>query len=66
MNKSIAESERVIDESEAENVKLAKARSEEHAEYETKIADADNGIKIMEECIEAVHTLLEGGTPSLA
>lgn len=66
LNKSIAKSEKKIEDTNHENAQLDKVREDEHADFQQKVADADEGIRIMEECIEAVQTLLAGGELSLA
>lgn len=58
---SIAESERVIEELNTRNQVIDKQRAEEHAEYEQRMADAEHGIQLMNECIEVVNEHLLGG-----
>lgn len=43
-----------------------KKREEDNAAFNTKMADADEGIRIMEECLTEVKTLLEGGAVGFA
>lgn len=65
LNRSVADSEKVIEELTAENAQLKKKREEELAAFDIKMSDADEGIKIMEECLTEVKTLLEGGNVGL-
>jgi len=66
LNRSVADSEKVIEELTAENANLKKKREEDNASFNTKMSDADEGIKIMEECLVEVKTLLEGGAVGFA
>lgn len=54
LNKSIGKSEKDIEDTKAENAALDKQREDELADYQQRVADANEGIRIMEECIEAV------------
>lgn len=66
LNRSVADSEKVIEELTAENANLKKKREEDNNAFNTKMADADEGIRIMEECLTEVKTLLEGGAVGFA
>lgn len=66
LNRSVADSEKVIEELTAENANLKKKREEDNNAFNTKMSDADEGIKIMEECLTEVKTLLEGGAVGFA
>lgn len=66
LNRSVADSEKVIEELTAENANLKKKREEDNNSFNTKMSDADEGIKIMEECLTEVKTLLEGGAVGFA
>lgn len=66
LNRSVADSEKVIEELTAENANLKKKREEDSNAFNTKMSDADEGIKIMEECLVEVKTLLEGGAVGFA
>lgn len=64
--RSVADSEKVIEELTAENANLKKKREDDNNSFNTRMSDADEGIKIMEECLTEVKTLLEGGAVGFA
>lgn len=43
-----------------------KKREDDNNSFNTRMSDADEGIKIMEECLTEVKTLLEGGAVGFA
>lgn len=66
LNRSVADSEKTIEELTAENAQLKKKREAEETDFNQRMTDADEGIKIMEECLTEVKTLLEGGAVGFA
>lgn len=65
LNRSVANSEVVIADLTAENANLKKKRADEEAAFNVKMGDADEGIRIMEECLTEVQSLFEGGAVGL-